>query len=268
MHKINTETATTDGEFTDGDESQAVPPTDLVASWFNTVQRELCNIVTGFGLALNPSNDSQILAVLRQIGMSSKISTGDIGTTDPIDSKLIIHSAANFSIGGTLAEGAIVIIIPMWSAGSADSITVSYSESSITIRKWNAFFGIVSSGDTIIGYPVLMPSSDGSLTVPEITASKVIEPNRVDFVNEDASGEDLAPWQVWQLKSNWKLNQVKRVRCTNAAEGGSPVVVFKNTTGSYRQVDFYPDSYRELMCVGEYDSGTNKWAVLITNGKN
>ena len=267
MHKINTETATENGEFTDGDESQAIPPTDLVASWFNTVQRELCNIVTGLGTALNPSNDHQILDALRQIGMSSKISTGDIGTTDPIDSKLIIHSAANFAIGGTLAEGAIVIIIPMWSAGSADSITVSYSESSITIRKWNAFFGIVSSGDTIIGYPVLMPASDGSLTIPKLTASKVMEPNLVDFVKAE-TGEDLQPWQVWQLKSNWEVGQVKRVRCTDAADGGSNIIVFKNTTGTYRDVLFYPDSYRELMCVGEYDAGGYKWAVLITNGKN
>ena len=41
MHKINTETATQNGEFTDGDELQSIAPTDLNAAWFNSVQREL-----------------------------------------------------------------------------------------------------------------------------------------------------------------------------------------------------------------------------------
>ena len=47
MHKINTDTATSGGEFTDGDEGQAIPPTDLNAAWFNSVQRELIAILTG-----------------------------------------------------------------------------------------------------------------------------------------------------------------------------------------------------------------------------
>lgn len=271
MHKINTDTATSGGEFTDGDEGQAIPPTELNASWFNAVQRELCNIVTGLGSALSDSNDSQILQALKLIGIVSEVSSTDVSSASPIDSKVIIHSAENFAITGTLSLGSILIVVPMWNAGSPDSISISYGDSPIVIRKWNAYIGIVTNAGEFfaIGYPLLMPGWDGSVTVPKITAPKVIDPNLVDFVNEDAGeGEPLAPWQEWQLKSNWELNQVKKVRCTNVGEGGDPIIVYHNTNGGYRNVTFYPHSYREFICVGEYDNGVHKFAVLMINGKN
>jgi hypothetical protein len=47
MQKIGniTNTATVAGEFTDGNVAGGVPPTIPDAAWFNTIQRELVNIV-------------------------------------------------------------------------------------------------------------------------------------------------------------------------------------------------------------------------------
>lgn len=276
MHKINTDTATSDGEFTDGDEGQAIPPTELDASWFNTVQRELCNVVTGLGTALSDSNDSQILQALKRIGIVSEISNGDVSSVGsassllPIDSRLIIHSAANFSITGTLATASIIIIIPTWNSGSPDSISVSYGDEPIVIRKWNAFFGIVTNVEPffINGYQLLMTDGFGALTVPKITASKVIDPNLVEFVYEEAGeGDDIDPWRAWQLKSEWQVGQVKRVRCTNIDDTMQTVGVYTSTTGTVSYIKFYRVGYREFRCVGEYDAADgNKYAVLLVNG--
>ena len=270
MHKINTDTATVDGEFTDGDEGQAIPPTELDASWFNTVQRELCNVVTGLGSVLVDSNDSQIIQALKRIGIISEISRGDVSSSRPIDSRLIIHSAADFGITGTLATDSIIIIIPMWNSGSPDSISVSYGDEPIVIRKWNAFFGIVTNTEPffIFGYPLLMTDDFGSLAVPKITAANVIDPNLVEFVYEEAGeGDDIDPWREWQLKSEWQVGQVKRVRCTNIDGTMQTIGVYTSTTGTVSYIKFYKVGFREFICVGEYEAvDGNKYAVLLANG--
>lgn len=69
MQKIGdiTNTATPDGEFTDGSVAGGVSPTLLPAEWFNTIQRELCNIVVESGGTLDPDNDTQILEAITKI---------------------------------------------------------------------------------------------------------------------------------------------------------------------------------------------------------
>lgn len=69
MQKIGslTDTADANGEFTDGSGASGVESTLLPAAWFNTVQRELANIVTGAGWSLDPKNDYQVLPALKAI---------------------------------------------------------------------------------------------------------------------------------------------------------------------------------------------------------
>ncbi len=67
MHKIDGQ-YNVDGEFVGGDKEQGIRATRLNASWFNTIQRELCNIVEQAGMALSENDDSQVLkAVLLHI---------------------------------------------------------------------------------------------------------------------------------------------------------------------------------------------------------
>ena len=72
MQKIGdiTNTATPDGEFTDGSVAGGVSPTLLPAEWFNTIQRELCNIITKNGGALDPDDDSQLFDILNTVYLS------------------------------------------------------------------------------------------------------------------------------------------------------------------------------------------------------
>ncbi|TKI02905.1 tail fiber protein, partial [Martelella alba] len=66
MQKIGniTSTADSDGEFTDGNVAGGVSPTILPAAWFNTIQRELVNLVQGGSLTLDSANDAQALAAI------------------------------------------------------------------------------------------------------------------------------------------------------------------------------------------------------------
>lgn len=64
MHKIDAPHATVDKEFTNGDPALGVPATELIAKWFNSVQRELVAMVEAFGGTLNDADDGQIAAML------------------------------------------------------------------------------------------------------------------------------------------------------------------------------------------------------------
>ncbi|HFD2059298.1 TPA: hypothetical protein ACF2D8_000099 [Serratia marcescens] len=69
MRKVSavTDTADINGEFTEGNVAQGVPPTILKADIFNTWQRELVNIVTSSGMDLDPNDDGQILKAINKL---------------------------------------------------------------------------------------------------------------------------------------------------------------------------------------------------------
>lgn len=69
MRKVSavTDTADVNGEFTEGNVAQGIPPTILVADIFNTWQREMVNLVESAGIALDPQDDGQILKAIQQI---------------------------------------------------------------------------------------------------------------------------------------------------------------------------------------------------------
>jgi microcystin-dependent protein len=75
MQKIGsiTDTADSAGEFTDGNVAGGVSPTILDAAWFNTIQRELVNIVQSGGLALDPTNDTQVLSALENLFLENSL---------------------------------------------------------------------------------------------------------------------------------------------------------------------------------------------------
>lgn len=269
MHKITTETATSESEFTDGDVSQEIEATDCNADWFNTVQRELCNAITRLGSSLSATNDHQLADILQLYGFTcDSLTTGNVTISFP-GNHAIFHNAASFTISGTMNTGAFLLIVPRWGDSSPDYIDVTYDSLAHRIYKWQAMVGIVTNngeGSSISWWPIIVPKSDGTFVVKKGEFTEFVDKGYVEFENANAADEGLAPWQVWQLKSYWKVGQVKRVRCTNVTEGYEVVTVFKNTSGQYRSVKFYENGYREFMCVGQYTSGNNTFAVLLVNG--
>ena len=60
MHKIDGQ-YNVGGEFVDGNSGAGINATRLNAKWFNTIQRELCNIVQDAGITLSDEDDAQVV---------------------------------------------------------------------------------------------------------------------------------------------------------------------------------------------------------------
>ena len=69
MQKVGntTDTADANGEYTNGNVAQGIPPTIINAEMLNTFQRELVNVVEGAGIALEPENYDQLLLSIKKL---------------------------------------------------------------------------------------------------------------------------------------------------------------------------------------------------------
>lgn len=66
MFRIDSDGATNDNKFTEGNPVQSIPATVVSADWLNdTVQEELCRVVEYAGLTLDKQDNTQLLAALR-----------------------------------------------------------------------------------------------------------------------------------------------------------------------------------------------------------
>lgn len=66
MHRIDHETATSDHKFTEGNPTIPVPATVVTGAWLNAVQEELVAAITGAGLELKKSDNTQLWQAISQ----------------------------------------------------------------------------------------------------------------------------------------------------------------------------------------------------------
>lgn len=66
MHRIDHETATSDHKFTEGNPTIPVPATVVTGAWLNAVQEELVAAITGAGLKLKKSDNTQLWQAISQ----------------------------------------------------------------------------------------------------------------------------------------------------------------------------------------------------------
>ena len=79
MKKIGdiTNTADKNGEFTDGNVAAGTPPTQLMGAWFNSVQREILNVLVKAGIPQSAAKEDQLtVAIEKLIGSASYLPTG------------------------------------------------------------------------------------------------------------------------------------------------------------------------------------------------
>ncbi|MDW5510469.1 hypothetical protein [Serratia proteamaculans] len=69
MRKVGstTDTADANGEYTNGNVAQGIPPTIINAEMLNTFQRELIGVVEGAGLELDSTDDHQVYKSIKTI---------------------------------------------------------------------------------------------------------------------------------------------------------------------------------------------------------
>ncbi|EKZ5664205.1 tail fiber protein [Klebsiella aerogenes] len=69
MRKVGstTDTADSNGEWTNGNVANGIPPTIINAEMLNTFQRELVAVVEGAGMELDPGDDGQVIKAIANI---------------------------------------------------------------------------------------------------------------------------------------------------------------------------------------------------------
>ncbi|WP_413733158.1 hypothetical protein [Sodalis sp. RH20] len=132
MQKIGniTNTADINGEWTNGNVAGGVSPTILDAAWLNTIQRELANVVQGGGLALDPTNDAQLLAALRSIfnGRLQKFtSSGTFTVPQGVYTIYLSGCAAGGGDGGGAGRASASYAASGGGGGGAGQCVVKYS---------------------------------------------------------------------------------------------------------------------------------------------
>lgn len=281
MYYINTDTATEEHEFTNGDESQLIPATDLDADFFNMIQRELQNVVLGGELELDQSDDSQVWKVIEKLGIKSVVSnnaTVNIGTYK--GGLLIIHSPSNFTLSSTISTNSPVIIIPMWADGSPESFNFVYNGQILTIKKGQMIIGwalnlpgVGAVQMAALAIPVFFSGKMelGNVKAVSLKTSKFLDAGFVSFeYSDDVDPETgLEDWRAWQMAENWEIGQVKRVYCSNVSTVRN-VPVYYDANSSWKTVPFYKNGYREFVCVGTRSvtagETTRVYAILLCNG--
>ena len=158
MHKIDTQTAV-NGEFTDGNPSTGVKATQLNAGWFNSVQRELCNAVEKFGIALSKEDDMQLWKVVSSLGVKTFSPwEGDFGGW-PGNSVIVMDAVETvyFPVPDRCPKNAIAIVSVPWTE-SDTSLTVAQNEgSSAPLFRGNiglVFFGANGYASEVKNMPV------------------------------------------------------------------------------------------------------------------
>ena len=263
MYHATVENADVNGEFVDADPT-ATPPveaTDFNAYWCNMIQRELLNVLEGARITPDENTFNQVWKSIEKVGLKSIVSesstvsvSGFSGTT------VVLHSASDFVFSGTLNAGSVVVIIPMWQDNSSDYIQVTYGPLPGAILKYNIFVG-VAIGSSLQGVQIPVKKTDGSMALTSLVAgslkyNEIIDNNVVSFTYD---AEDDDSWQGWQLSSNWKNRQVKKVYATNDYE----VSIFCNGIGT---VKFKKGCYKEFVCIGFVTVGEIEYAKFIVNG--
>ncbi|MCW6612355.1 hypothetical protein NFB43_16655, partial [Yersinia ruckeri] len=89
--------ADSNGEFTDGNVAGGTPPTILPAEWFNTIQRELINVLVAGGVTPDTTKFNQLTTAI------SKLITdgGFLKTTNNLSE---IKNAGQAAVAQTLAN--------------------------------------------------------------------------------------------------------------------------------------------------------------------
>jgi hypothetical protein len=102
MQKISdsTNTANADGEYTEGNPGSGVPSTLIKASWLNTIQRELVNVIRGAGITLKPSDDGQLLKAINGLADKATDLRVQSSPTDNAPGKILTVGAFGLGAGG------------------------------------------------------------------------------------------------------------------------------------------------------------------------
>lgn len=106
MKKIGdiTNTADKNGEFTDGNVAAGTPPTQLMGAWFNSVQREILNVLVKAGVPQSATKEDQLAeAITKMIASAGYLPTGY--SYSKVESDTRFQPKGNYATSEALKNG-------------------------------------------------------------------------------------------------------------------------------------------------------------------
>lgn len=268
MHKIDTNTATANNEFTDGDSGAALAATELNAAWFNTVQRELCNLVTSAGFALNNLDDSQIVKAVKKLGFQSYYSeNGTLNVGTNAGNSVIFCAVRDLTVTGVFESTSIVFVVPIWQGESVERIKFTYRGASSYVYNHCMMMAFISEG-VFDDAPEYMTNNIAITTGRrfQIASAKIDELQagtfKVDDVvyNNPVFTVDDTTKDSWDDSANWAVGQSKFI----ASDTNSRKLTYYRSDSATQATYFYLGYAKQFICVGTTtnSSGVSK-AILI-----
>lgn len=126
MKKIGDITATADqnGEFTNGNVAAGVPPTLLESGWFNSVQREIINVLVAAGVPQNKDKDDQLSEAIKKLAKAAVPDVSDATT----DKKGIVQLDSTISDSDTKVPPSKLIKAALADKPSTASMTLELNK--------------------------------------------------------------------------------------------------------------------------------------------
>ncbi|MBQ0533482.1 hypothetical protein CHI95_00185 [Providencia rettgeri] len=121
MKKIGDITSTADehGEFTDGDPVAGIAPTQLMGKWFNSVQREILNVLKTANIPQSATNETQLSDAILKLISNAEFQSVSRTIDVPVINKVVTlpeTQGANYT--STLMDSMSTVTLPKAKEGA------------------------------------------------------------------------------------------------------------------------------------------------------
>ena len=117
MHRIDTDTATSDHKFTEGNPQSGVAPTVVSADILNAFQEEIAHVIEHSGLDLNKADNTQLLQAIEELvsGAAIGMATTTVAGKVELATSEEAEAGADSELAVTpLGLAAALAFIPSW----------------------------------------------------------------------------------------------------------------------------------------------------------
>ncbi|HFD7740975.1 TPA: hypothetical protein ACF54C_004809 [Serratia marcescens] len=172
MQKVGntTDTADANGEYTNGNVAQGIPPTIINAEMLNTFQRELVNFVEGAELTLDPSDYSQLLKAIQKLSLGRKQPFAEIKSDNTVETALNnlgVKSAAKRDVGAGANQ---IPDMSLFAASFGSSGGGSYFNQPNGTLVQYSYAEITGPGPWTLSFPIAFPNTCRAIVMTDAGA--------------------------------------------------------------------------------------------------
>lgn len=162
------------GFFANCNPGEGFPGTTLDAFFLNRVQEEICNVITGAGIALNPANDNQLFLAIQNLIL------GAVPLLPEYGKRPVVSASTNHTVDPDDELNAVIDFI----AGGVNC--------NLPASAGNLGFPLTIVNSAAAGFVTMVPN--GSDTVDGFPNRKLGPGDQVDYVNVGGAWRSIGGW--------------------------------------------------------------------------